>query len=145
LPPRGDNMILGIGIDIVEVSRVEALLEKWGEGFLERIFLPEEIAYCQKKKSPAQNYAARIAVKEAVMKAFGEGWTEKIGWKDILINRARKGRPGVELLGKGEKLREEMNVESVLVSLSHADSYSVAQAIITGIPNQKSQISNKSQ
>ena len=145
MPPRGDNMILGIGIDIVEVSRVEALLEKWGEGFLERIFLPEEIAYCQKKKYPAQHYAARIAVKEAVMKAFGEGWTEKIGWKDILINRARKGRPGVELLGKGEKLREEMNVESVLVSLSHADSYSVAQAIITGIPNQKSQISNKSQ
>ena len=124
-------MILGIGIDIVEVSRVEALLKKWGDGFLKRVFLPEEIAYCRQKKYPAQHYAARIAVKEAVMKAFGEGWTEKIGWKDILINRAQKGRPGVELLGKGERLREEMNVDSILVSLSHADSYSVAQALIT--------------
>ena len=123
-------MILGIGIDIIEVKRVERLLEKWGSSFLNRIFLPEEIAYCGEKSYPAQHYAARLAVKEAVMKAFGEGWNEKIGWKDILVNRTHKGRPGVELLDKGKKLKEERGVEKILISLSHADNYSVAQAII---------------
>ena len=125
-------MVLGIGIDIIEVRRVGKLIEKWGSSFLNRVFLPEEIEYCRKKKYPAQHCAARIAVKEAVLKAFGEGWTEKIGWKDILVSRSRKGRPGVELLGKGKRLKEEMGVERVLVSLSHADDYSVAQAVILG-------------
>ena len=124
-------MILGIGIDIVEVKRVEDILRKWGAGFLKKVFLPEEIAYCRKKKFPAQHYAARIAVKEAIFKAFGEGWTEKIGWKDVHVKRSRKGQPRVELVGKGKKLAEEMKVESILVSLSHADDYSVAQALIT--------------
>ena len=123
-------MVLGVGIDIVEVKRVEALLKRWGEGFLRRIFLPQEIAYCSRKKYPAQHYAARIAVKEAVLKAFGEGWTEKIDWKDILVKRTRKGQPEIELLGKGKKLKEEMKVGKILVSLSHADEYSVAQAIL---------------
>ena len=123
-------MILGIGIDIIEVKRVEKMLEKRGESFLNRVFLPEEIEYCREKSYPAQHYAARLAVKEAVMKAFGEGWNEKIGWKDILVNRTHKGQPGVELLEKGKKLKEERGVDNVLISLSHADNYSVAQAII---------------
>jgi len=123
-------MILGIGIDIIEVKRVEKLLEKRGESFLNRVFLPEEIEYCREKSYPAQHYAARLAVKEAVMKAFGEGWTEKIGWKDIRVTRTQKGQPGVELLDKGKKLQEEKGVNSILISLSHADNYSVAQAII---------------
>ncbi len=123
-------MILGIGIDIIEVQRVEKLLEKWGENFARRVFLPEEIAYCRKKSYPAQHYAARLAVKEAVMKAFGEGWTEKIGWKDIMVKRSQKGQPEIELIGKGKRLKEEKGVESILISLSHAGDYSVAQAII---------------
>ncbi len=123
-------MILGIGIDIIEVKRVEKLLEKRGESFLNRVFLPEEIEYCREKSYPSQHYAARLAVKEAVMKAFGEGWTEKIGWKDILVTRTHKGRPGVEMLDMGKKLQEERGVGEILISLSHADNYSVAQAII---------------
>jgi holo-[acyl-carrier protein] synthase len=123
-------MILGIGIDIIEVQRVEKLLEKRGESFLNRVFLPEEIEYCREKGYPAQHYAARLAVKEAVMKAFGEGWTDKIGWKDIRVTRTHKGQPGVELVEKGKKLQEEKGVNSILISLSHADNYSVAQAII---------------
>ncbi|MFH1038263.1 MAG: holo-ACP synthase [PVC group bacterium] len=125
-------MILGIGIDIIEIRRVERLLEKWGESFVRRVFLPEEIEYCRAKKHPAQHYAARIAVKEAVLKAFGEGWSEKIGWKDIVVSRSRKGQPQVELIGKGKTLKEERGVDKILISLSHADNYSVAQAIITG-------------
>lgn len=123
-------MILGIGIDIIEVKRVENLIEKRGDSFLNRVFLPEEIEYCREKSYPPQHYAARLAVKEAVMKAFGEGWTEKIGWKDIMVNRTHKGQPGVELLDKGKKLQEERGVGKILISLSHADNYSVAQAII---------------
>jgi holo-[acyl-carrier protein] synthase len=125
-------MVLGIGIDIIEIPRVERLLEKWGESFLKRVFLPEEIAYCREKKYPAPHYAARIAVKEAVLKSFGEGWTEKIGWKDILVRRSLKGQPRVELIGKGKSLQAEMGVETILVSLSHADSYSVAVAVLSG-------------
>lgn len=124
------DMIPGIGIDIIEVKRVEGLLEKWGDGFLNRVFLPEEIAYCGKKKYPAQHYAARIAVKEAVLKAFGEGWTDKIGWKDILVQRSHKGQPRINLLGKGRKLKEELGIGKVLVSLSHTEVYSVAQALL---------------
>ena len=125
-------MVLGIGIDIVEIKRIERLLKKHGEAFLRRVFLPEEIAYCASKKSPAQHYAARIAVKEAVFKALGEGWTEKIGWKDIIVNRSQKGQPGVELLGKGKKLQLDLKVDNLLVSLSHSDDYSVAQAVAIG-------------
>jgi len=125
-------MVIGIGIDIVEIPRVEALLDKWGESLLRRIFLPEEIDYCAGKKYPASHYAARIAVKEAVLKSFGEGWTEKIGWKDILVGRSLKGQPRVTLIGKGKTLQAEMGVETILVSLSHADSYSVAAAVLCG-------------
>jgi holo-[acyl-carrier protein] synthase len=125
-------MVIGIGIDIIEIPRVERLLEKWGESFLHRVFLPGEVAYCREKKYPAPHLAARIAVKEAVLKSFGEGWTEKIGWKDILVGRSLKGQPRVELIGKGKKLQEEMGVEKILVSLSHADSYSVAAAVLCG-------------
>lgn len=125
-------MVLGIGIDIIEIPRVERLLKKWGASFLERVFLPEEVSYCREKKYPSPHLAARIAVKEAVLKSFGEGWTEKIGWKDILVGRSLKGQPRVELIGKGKKLQEEMGVESILVSLSHADSYSVATAVLCG-------------
>ncbi len=123
-------MVQGIGIDIIDVRRVERLLERWGTGFLKKVFLPEEIDYCGKKKYPAQHYAARIAVKEAVLKAFGEGWSEKIGWKDILVRRTRKGQPRIDLLGKGKKLQEELGVGKVLVSLSHTEVYSVAQALL---------------
>lgn len=123
-------MIVGVGIDIVEVRRVEFLLKKWGKRFLARIFLPQEVAYCQRKKYAAEHFAARIAVKEAVLKAFGEGWTERIDWKDILVKRTRKGQPEIELLGKGEKLRKKLKVGKVLVSISHAREYSVAQAIL---------------
>lgn len=123
-------MIIGVGIDIVEVRRVEFLLKKWGKRFLARVFLPQEVAYCERKKYAAEHFAARIAVKEAVLKAFGEGWTERIDWKDILVKRTRKGQPEIELLGKGEKLRKKLKVGKVLVSISHAREYSVAQAIL---------------
>ncbi len=125
-------MVIGIGIDIVENNRVERMLKRWGGSLLQRVFLPEEIAYCREKKHPAPHLAARIAVKEAVLKAFGEGWTEKIGWKDILVRRSVKGQPRIELVGKGKELQEKMGVEEVLVSLSHADSYSVAMAVLSG-------------
>lgn len=124
-------MVIGIGIDIIEIPRVERMLTKWGESFLQRVFLPDEVAYCQGKKNPAPHLAARIAVKEAVMKSFGEGWTEKIGWKDILVGRSLKGQPQVEMIGKGKRLLEEMGVEKILVSLSHADNYSVAVAVLS--------------
>ncbi len=130
-------MIIGVGIDIVEVRRVEFLLKKWGKRFLARVFLPQEVAYCQRKKYAAEHFAARIAVKEAVLKAFGEGWTERIDWKDILVKRTRKGQPEIELLGKGEKLRKKLKVGKVLVSISHAREYSVAQAILVAASQPK--------
>ena len=130
-------MIIGVGIDIVEVRRVEFLLKKWGKRFLARVFLPQEVAYCQRKKYAAEHFAARIAVKEAVLKAFGEGWTERIDWKDILVKRTRKGQPEIELLGQGEKLRKKLKVGKVLVSISHAREYSVAQAILVAASQPK--------
>ena len=119
----------GVGIDLVEIKRVENLVARWGLRFLEKVFFPSEIAYCQAKPYPAQHYAARLAIKEAVLKALGEGWTERAGWKDIAVSRGVKGQPGVKLVGKGEKLGREKGIGKILVSLSHSQGFAVAAAI----------------
>ena len=97
-------MILGIGIDIIEVARVKASHERFGERFLNRILLADEIAYCLSHKNPAPFLAARFAAKEAVSKAFGTGIGASLGWQDIEIRRKESGEPFVILHGNGKKL-----------------------------------------
>lgn len=114
-------MILGTGIDIIEVDRINQALKRWGQHFLEHIFTTEEIAYAQKQKFPAQHYAARFAAKEAVLKAFGDN--AHISWKDIKILNEESGKPYCVYADKNFKNR-------IHISISHTKKYAVASAII---------------
>jgi len=95
-------MILGVGIDIIEVARVQASHKRFGERFLNRLLLPDEITYCLSHKNPAPFIAARFAAKEAISKAFGAGIGAQLGWRDMEIGRKESGEPFVILHGKGK-------------------------------------------
>ena len=123
-------MILGIGIDIIEVARIKASHEKFGERFANRILLPDEIAYCLSQRNPAPFLAARFAAKEAISKAFGTGIGAQLGWQDMEIRRRDSGEPFVVLNGKGKKLFRSRRAKRLLISLSHTANYAAATAIL---------------
>ena len=123
-------MILGTGIDIVETARIRDSLEKFSDRFLNRCFLPDEIAYCRGMKFPELHFAARFAAKEAISKAFGTGIGQQLGWRDMEICKRDSGEPFVQLHGKGAELAKTRNVAEVFVSLSHCKEYAAAQAVI---------------
>ena len=125
-------MILGTGIDIIEVARIAASFEKFGERFVNRILLPDEIAYCRSHKNPAPFLAVRFAAKEAVSKAFGTGIGAQLGWTDIEIRHKESGEPFVVLHGKGRELFEGRGAKKLHVSLSHTEHYAAATAILEG-------------
>jgi holo-[acyl-carrier protein] synthase len=123
-------MILGIGIDIIEVARIRASHERFGERFLNRILHPNEISYCLSYKEPGPFLAARFAAKEAISKAFGTGIGSALGWEDMEVGRKPSGEPFVILHGGGQKLLEERGARTVHLSLSHTQIYAAAVAIL---------------
>ena len=123
-------MILGIGIDIIEVNRIAASYERFGERFLKRILHPGEINYCLSHSKPAPFLAARFAAKEAISKAFGTGIGAQLGWQDIEIARKESGEPYVILHGAGQKLLRDRHARVVLVSLSHTQQHAAAVAVL---------------
>ena len=125
-------MILGIGIDIIEVARVKASHERFGERFLNRVLLTNEIAYCLSHKNPAPFIAARFAAKEAISKAFGTGIGAALSWRDMEIRRKKSGEPFVVLHGKGKKLFAARKAKRLLVSLSHTANYAAVTAVLEG-------------
>ncbi|HYT60336.1 MAG TPA: holo-ACP synthase [Haliangiales bacterium] len=125
-------MILGTGIDIIEVARIRASYEKFGERFLKRILRPDEIAYCMSHRNPAPFLAARFAAKEAVSKAFGTGIGKHFGWQDMEVGRKESGEPFVILHDGGRKLFEQHGGTRFHISLSHTDNYAAAMAILEG-------------
>src|SRR5258708_25058011 len=125
-------MILGIGIDIIEVSRIHASYDRFGERFLNRILHLNEISYCLSHKEPAPFLAARFAAKEAISKAFGTGIGAQLGWQDMEVGRRESGEPFVILHGSGKKLLADRNARVVLISLSHTQQHAAAVAILEG-------------
>ena len=123
-------MILGVGIDIIEVERIQTLYERFGERFLNRILLPDEIRYCLSHKIPGPFLAARFAAKEAISKAFGTGIGAQLGWQDMEVRRKESGEPFVIFHGNGPKLLQERNARAVLISLSHTQAHATAVAIL---------------
>ena len=123
-------MILGIGVDIVEVARIEQAIARHGDRFLQRVFTEDEIAYCSKMKSPAPNYAARFAAKEAVSKAFGTGIGAPLGWHEIEVCRKESGEPFIALHGSGADFARQRGAGKIHLSLSHTAAYAVAQVVI---------------
>jgi len=123
-------MILGTGIDIIEVARIEASHQKFGERFLQRILKPAEIAYCLSHKRPAPFLAVRFAAKEAISKAFGTGIGRQLGWQDMEVGRKESGEPFVILHEGGQRLMAERGGRIVHLSLSHTEHYATAVAIL---------------
>jgi holo-[acyl-carrier protein] synthase len=128
-------MKLSTGIDIISVERVRALMEKSGERFLRRWFCSEEIEYCRSKARPGQHYAARLAAKEAAVKALGHGWRDGILLSDIAVTIGPSGAPRLQLAGRARQIAEESGIEELHVSLSHCTQYAVASVIAVFKPS----------
>lgn len=122
--------LYGIGIDVVEVDRIKSSLSEFGEQFLDRIFTPDEQAYCERQKNKELSYAARFAAKEAIAKAFGTGIGKSVGWREMEVKRMESGEPKVVLHGKAAELAESIQVSEVKISLTHAKHYAAANAVI---------------
>src|SRR3974390_2709881 len=123
-------MILGVGIDIIEVNRIEASHQKFGERFLNRILHPNETGYCLSHRSPGPFLAARFAAKEAISKAFGTGIGAQLAWHDMEVGRKESGEPFVILHGNGQKLLMSRGARIVHLSLSHTAAHATAVAIL---------------
>jgi len=122
-------VIVGLGADIAEVDRIEAAIARHGRAFLERVFTPQEIAYCERHRARGERYAARFAAKEATMKALGTGWSRGVRWVDIEVTRLAGGRPTIELHGAARQHAERMGVSRILVSLTHSGNIAFAEVI----------------
>ena len=123
-------MILSIGIDLIEISRIAGALERLGTRFRDRVFTPAEIEYCEGQASAAASYAARFAAKEAVMKAIGEGWFDGVKWKDIEVIRPHGGRPSIKLAGRAKDSLSRAGACTTHLSLSHSRGLAIAQVVI---------------
>ena len=122
-------MVRGIGVDIIEIARMRRSVETLGNQFLEKVFTPQEIAYCRSKYNSHQHLAARFAAKEAVSKALSTGWAGEFRWKDVEVINDASGQPHVTLHGK---LHDTLGSSSILVSISHSETHVVAMALIEG-------------
>src|SRR6185503_8182797 len=121
---------LGVGIDIIEVTRIASSYERFGERFLNRILHPNEISYCLSHKVPAPFLAARFAAKEAISKAFGTGIGAQLGWRDMEVGRKPSGEPFVILHKGGQQLLQSRGARAVLISLSHTQDHAAAVATL---------------
>lgn len=122
-------MIVGLGLDIAEIDRIEAAIMRHGAPFLERLFTPAEVSYCESHKNRYERYAARFAVKEAAMKALGTGWRRGVRWRDIEVTREPSGRPGLRLEGVAREFADRLGVKRISVSITHSGNLALAQVI----------------
>ncbi len=124
-------MIIGIGVDLVDVRRFESIIYRWQERFLKRVFTDEEIRYCNTKKHPAQRFATRFAAKEAFIKALFPKGQEGVRYKEIEIGQ-RDRRPTIALSGRVRELAEGMNIAQMHLMVSHDGNYGIANVVLEG-------------
>jgi holo-[acyl-carrier protein] synthase len=123
-------MIVGIGVDLCEVERLEAAIGRHGERFLARIYTAAERAYCESKTNRMERFAGRFAAKEAAMKAIGTGWRRGVGWRDFEVMRATSGQPVIVFHGAASRIAGELGVWRALVSITHIRSVAMAQVVL---------------
>jgi holo-[acyl-carrier protein] synthase len=125
--------IIGHGVDLVEIARIERMLADHGRHFLDRCFTPEEQAYCDHRpRRRVEHLAGRFAAKEAVLKVLGTGWSGGIAWTDIQITNQLSGQPIVELTGLCRKIAAERGIRAWHISISHIETHAIASAIGEG-------------
>ena len=125
-------MILGTGVDLAEVARIRASIERYGKRFVERIYTPGEIAYVERKANRYERYAGRFAAKEAGMKAIGTGWRRGVRWQDFEVANLPSGRPVLRLHGEAARIAERLGVTSVQLSITHTAELGMAHVILEG-------------
>ena len=130
-----DMTIIGIGSDLLEIKRLAAAGEKYGDRLYRRVFTEAEIAYCESRTHPHQHYAARFAAKEAVFKALGVGWAQGVSWMDVEVIRQDKGPPAVRISGAAKKLADDLGVSRTHLSLSHTKDLAMANVVLEGTPS----------
>jgi holo-[acyl-carrier protein] synthase len=123
-------MVLGLGTDLIEISRVQASMDRFGERFLKRVFTAGEVAYCMRKKQAAESFAARFAAKEAGAKALGTGISRGVSWKEIEVSREMGQRPMLRFSGRALELAEELGVRRVQLSLTHSRDVAMAMVVV---------------
>ena len=124
--------VIGIGVDVIECSRIQRSIERFGDRFLHRVFTDGEIEYSMSMKFPERHLAARFAGKEAVAKAFGTGIGKAMGWRNIDIRKKESGEPFLVFSGPAETFATERGMISALITLSHTENYAVACAVLQG-------------
>ncbi len=123
--------VVAVGLDLVDVARVEAMLERHGDRILRRLLSEGERSYCKSKAVPARHVAARIAAKEATYKAFSQAGTDEVlWWRDMEVVLDGRGRPSLELLDRAQACAAALEISSCLVSLSHSDTQAAAVVIL---------------
>jgi holo-[acyl-carrier protein] synthase len=126
------QLIVGIGIDIVEIEKLRLAMVRRGDRLRNRAFTPGEIEYCEARVTKFQHYSARFAAKEAAFKAIGTGWREGVGWQDVEVVNQLNGKPGLILRGKTLEIANRLGAKIWWISLSHTDHYAVAQVVLEG-------------
>ncbi len=124
------QMILGVGTDLAEVSRIRDSIARFGERFLNRIFTSGERTYALSKANSAERFAARFAAKEAGMKALGTGWSQGVTWHDFAVANEPSGRPTLRLSGVAREVANRLGVRTLSVSLTHTKEMAFAVVIL---------------
>ena len=123
-------MIVGTGVDLAEVPRIQASIERYGEKFIRRIYTPAEIAYVERKANKYQRYAARFAAKEAGMKAIGTGWRRGVTWQDFEVANLPSGKPTLLLHGVAADFAGKLGVKNISLSITHTAELGMAHVIL---------------
>ena len=122
-------MVIGVGTDLIEISRIEQSIARYGERFLARVFTPAEMEYCRRKKNAAESFAARFAAKEAGAKALGTGISRGVSWREFEVRRKPGQRPELYLSGRAEEIAEGLGIRRLSLSLTHSRLLAMAVVI----------------
>ena len=125
-------MIVGLGLDIAEIDRIEAALTRRGTAILQRLYTPAEISYCESHKNKFERYAGRFAAKEAAMKALGTGWRRGVRWRDIEVVREPSGKPTLHLVGAALAIADGLGVKNISLTITHSGNLALAEVIFEG-------------
>jgi holo-[acyl-carrier protein] synthase len=123
-------MVIGLGSDLIEIARVADSIERFGTRFLHRVFTPDEIAYCQRKRNSAESFAARFAAKEAGAKALGTGISHGVAWPEIEVRREASGKPTLFWHGRARERARQLGVRYAAVTLSHSRDMALAVVVL---------------
>jgi holo-[acyl-carrier protein] synthase len=123
-------MIYGIGTDLVKISRMKRVMDRWGDRFVQRVFTPQEAELSNKRAFPPAAFSLRFAAKEAFSKALGLGMKKGIRWRDIEIFHHPNGKPGLKLHGRSYEICKENNINGLHLSLSDEQEYGLAMVVL---------------